>query len=89
MFYTTPEVKNLEQVHYEPGNSKLQCTSGPALIPATTFLPHPSNTFYSSRYSAGIRRNFWIPAESAGINQNSGIPPESAGIYRNSHDFTI
>jgi len=43
MFYTTPEVKNPEQVHSEPGNSKLQCTSGPALILATTFMPHPGN----------------------------------------------
>jgi len=47
MFYTTPEVKNLEQVHSEPGNSKLQCTSGPALIPATTFMPHPGNIIIS------------------------------------------
>ena len=63
MFYTIPEVKNLEEVHFEPVNSKLQCTGGPAvvgkfftvhrashlvyrgpaLIPATTFLPHPGN----------------------------------------------
>jgi len=41
MFYTTLEVKNLEQVHSEPRNSKSQCTSVPALIPATTFMPHP------------------------------------------------
>ena len=26
MFYTIPEVKNLEEVHFEPRNSKLQCT---------------------------------------------------------------
>jgi hypothetical protein len=39
-----------------------------------------SNTFYSSRYSTGIRRNPEIPAESDGINRNSGIPPDSAGI---------
>jgi len=63
MFYTIPDVKNPEKVHFEPRNSKLQCTGGPAvvgkffavhwashlvyqgpaLILATTFLPHPGN----------------------------------------------
>jgi hypothetical protein len=62
MFYTTPEVKNPEQVHSEPGNSKLQCTSGPALIPATTFMPHPGNInvpalegFYKHRHRCILR----------------------------------
>jgi len=61
MLYTIPEVKNPEEVHFKPGNSKLQCTGGPAvvgkffavhqashlvyrgpaLMPATTFLPPP------------------------------------------------
>jgi len=43
MFYTTWEVKNPEQVHSEPINSKLQCTGVLASIPATTFMPHPRN----------------------------------------------
>ena len=41
--FTPPWRSNPEQVHSEPGNSKLQCTGGPALIPATTFMPHPGN----------------------------------------------
>jgi len=41
------------------------------------------NTYYSSRYPAGIRRNPEIPTESAGIDRNSGIPADSGGINRN------
>jgi len=46
-------------------------------------IPDKDNTYYSSMYSAGIRRNPEIPAESAGINRNSGIPPDSTDSSRN------
>ena len=43
------------------------------------------NTFYSSLYSAGIRRNPEIPAESDGIRRNG---QESTGIHRNGQEST-
>jgi len=55
------------------------------------------NTYYSSRYSAGIRRNPEIPQESDGIRRNPQewrgipeflrIPPESIKTHYKKHNL--
>ena len=53
MFYTIPEVKNPEEVHFEPGNLKLQCTGGLAVVGKFSAVHRASHL--------GYRHWFWPP----------------------------
>jgi len=53
MFYTIPEVKNPEEVHFEPGNLKLQCTGGPAVVGKFSAVHRASHL--------GYQHWFWPP----------------------------
>ena len=66
MFYTIPEVKNPEEVHAEPGNSKLQCTGG------LTMVGNFSTVHRASHLGTGINSGYHIYAPSPGISMHWG-----------------